>query len=63
MKTDLQKFKEFFDEMNIEYHIYTDGDENYMWIDDIHLVHNYAATLKIIFNDDDEFVKFETWGE
>lgn len=63
MKTDMQKFKEFFDEMNIEYHIYTDGDENYMWIDDAHLVLNYGATLKIIFDGDDKFVEFETWGE
>ena len=63
MKTDLEKFQKFFDEMNIKYHICTDEEESYMWIDDIHLAPNYAATLQIIFNGDGKFVEFETWGE
>lgn len=63
MKTDLEKFQKFFDNMNIKYSICTDEEESYMWIDDIHLVPNYAATLKIIFNGDGKFVEFETWGE
>lgn len=63
MKTDLQKFKEFFDEMNIKYRIYTDEKENYMWIDDVCLTPNYGALLKIVFNRDGKFVEFETWGE
>jgi hypothetical protein len=63
MKTDLQKFKEFFNEMNINYHIYTDEDESYMWIDDAYIAPNYCALLKIIFNSDGKFVEFETWGE
>ena len=63
MKTDLQKFKEFFDEMNIKCHIHITEYERYMWIDDVHLAPNYAASLYIRFNSDDEFVEFETWGE
>lgn len=63
MKTDLQKFKEFFDEMSIEYHIYTDEDESYMWMNDTCVAPNYGALLRIIFNSDGKFVEFETWGE
>lgn len=59
MKTDMQKFKDFFDEMNIKYYTY----EGRMWVDDIHLVDNYAATLEIKFDNNGKFVVFETWGE
>jgi hypothetical protein len=63
MKTDLQKFQEFFDEMNIKWHIYNNGYEQYMWIDDKHLCPHYGADLRIYFDDDDKFWKFETWGD
>ena len=65
MKTDLEKFQKFFDKMNIKNHMCTctDEEKSYMWIDDIHLAPNYAATLKIIFNGEGKFVEFETWGE
>lgn len=34
-----------------------------LWIDDQHLVPNYGAELKIYFDDNDKFWKFEAWGE
>ena len=43
MKTDLEKFQKFFDNMNIKYSICTDEEESYMWIDDIHLVPNMLS--------------------
>ena len=63
MKTDLQKFQDFLDKMNIKYHTYISEEEKYMWIDDTHLAVSYAPTLKIIFDNDDKFVEFEVWGE
>ena len=63
MKTDLQKFQEFLDEMNIKYHTYISEKDKYMWIDDTHLVVAYASTLKILFDNDDNFVKFEVWDD
>lgn len=59
MKTDFQRFQDFFDEMNIKYDIY----EGRMWVDDVHLAPNYSATLEIRFDNDGKFVEFETWGE
>ena len=63
MKTDLQKFQDFLDEMNIKYHTYISEEDKYMWIDDIHLAVPYVSTLKIIFDNNDNFSEFEVWGE
>lgn len=64
MKTDLQKFKEFFDEMNIEYVISTGCLGNkYIDVMSTHLADNYGATLFINFDKNEKFVQFETWGE
>ena len=59
MKTDWQKFRDFFDEMHIKHYTYK-GD---IWVDDIHLLPNYGASLYIKFDNDGKFVEFETWGE
>lgn len=64
MKTDLQKFQDLFDELNIEHKMlimYT-GDK-YIDVNSIHLMGNYGAALHIHFNCDEKFVEFETWGE
>ena len=58
MKTDLQKFKDLFDEMNIKYHVYDKG----IWIDDEHLSLPYIESLNIIFDDNGNFVEFDAWS-
>lgn len=58
MKTNLQKFKDLFDEMNIKYHVYDKG----IWIDDEHLRLPYIASLNIIFDDNGNFVEFDAWS-
>ena len=64
MKTDLQKFQDLFDELNIEYGIWIGCTGNkYIDVNSIHLIDNYGATLYIRFDDNEKFVKFETWGE
>lgn len=58
MKTDLQKFKDLFDEMNIKYHVYDEG----IWIDEEHLSLGFTASMDIIFDDNGNFVKFDVWS-
>lgn len=65
MKTDLQKFKDFFDELNIKY---TMQYNNYnhtesMYINSNYLYPCYGATLSVNFNEDGEFIEFEAYGE
>lgn len=63
MKTDLQKFQDLFDGLNIKYRTWIGRTEKYIDVHSIHLMDNYAATLYIWFDSDGKFVKFETWGE
>ena len=65
MKTDLQKFKDFFDELNIKYTVqYNDYNHTEsMCIDSNCLYQCYGATLYVDFNEDGKFIEFETYGE
>lgn len=63
MKTDLQKFQEFFDKMNIRYSTYRAGGNTYIDVDNIHLIHHDSASLSVCFDEDENFIEFETWGE
>lgn len=65
IETDLQKFKDFFDKMNIEYkiEIYKNGKMGLI-IDDKHVHYCWGNSVEIKFKIDDEsFIEFETWGE
>lgn len=64
--TDLEKFKNFFDEMGIEYHYFEypsanlaaiDIDEKYIYI-------SYGNSITINFElVSGKFIEFEAWGE
>lgn len=58
MKTDLQKFKELLDEMNIKYGVYNKN----ICVDEHHLSLSYLASLSIIFDDNGNFVEFDAWS-
>lgn len=63
--TDLQKFKDFFDSMNIEYEIKTyHNGKTGLIIDEQHTNNCRDTSIEIKFNTNNEsFVKFDTWGE
>ena len=64
MRTDLQEYKNFFDKMGIGYTI--EKHENEMislYINDEHIYYNYGNTICIRFDDEEDFVEFEAWGE
>lgn len=64
--TDIEKFKNFFDEMGIEYKEwkYDQINEIVLEIDKKHVYTGYSSELNINFNlDTGEFVEFEPWGE
>ena len=69
MKTDLQKFQEFLDGMNIKYCIDTgidmsaDKKRYVIGIDDVHLAAAWCPALNIVFDNDENFIEFEVWGE
>ena len=65
MKTDLQKYKEFFDEMNIGYRIYKHEKINAttLYIDRDYIYQGSANVIAIRFNGDESFMEFEAWGE
>lgn len=63
--TNLEKFKQFFDSMNIKYSI------NYTYYDDLieltidknHIYQSCSNTVKVMFTNDGKFVSFQGWGE
>ena len=59
--TDKEKFKSFFDELNIRY----DERQNIIFIKD-HIdddPERYGASLDLLFNEDGSFKMFSPWGE
>lgn len=65
MKTDLQKYKEFFDEMNVEYMIRKHEKINAitLYIDSGYIYQGSANVIAIRFNGDESFIEFEAWNE
>ena len=64
MKTDLQKYEDFFDEMGIGYTITKHENEMIsMDIDREHIYYFYNNSLCIRFDDEENFVEFQAWGE
>ena len=65
MKTDLQKYKEFFDEMNVGYRIYKHEKINAitLYIDKGYIYQGSANVIAIRFNGDESFIEFEAWKE
>lgn len=64
--TDIEKFKNFFDEMGIEYKEYKYDRTNkiVLEIGKKHVYTGYSNELNINFNlDTGEFIEFEPWGE
>ena len=58
--TDKEKFKSFFDELNIRY----DERQNIIFIEDhIEYEGRYGASLDLLFNEDGSFKMFSPWGE
>lgn len=65
-KTDLQKYKKFFDEMGIEYTVEKNvGHKKIttLTIDNSHIYRSYGNTIRINFDEDKNFIEFEAWGE
>ena len=69
MKTDLQRYKEFLDEIKIKYvekELLSDEDKilrRYLAIDNVHLEGSCDARLDIWFYEDGKFESFTPWGE
>ena len=64
--TDIEKFKNFFDDMGIEYkeYKYDRMREVVLEIDQKHVCTGYSNSLNINFKlDTGEFIEFEPWGE
>lgn len=64
--TDIEKFKDFFNEMDIEYKEckYDRTNEIVLEIDKKHVYTGYSNELNINFNlDTGKFIEFEPWGE
>lgn len=59
---DLQKFKDFFDEMNIKY-IERNGGNHCLSIHYSHICQSYGNAIDLIFDKNDNFIQFEAWGE
>jgi hypothetical protein len=63
--TDLEKFKQLFDSMNIEYLI----DDTYyvdyivLNIADNHVYQSYCNKVRVHFDKNGKFVEFQGWGE
>ena len=64
IKTDLQKYKDFFNEMKIGYTI-SKRHAEIICIDikEEHIYYSYGNSISIIFNNKEEFIEFEAWGE
>lgn len=64
MKTDLQKYKDFFDEMGIRYKVTKHQNEMIsLDINEEHIYYVYGNSICIRFNDEEEFVEFQAYGE
>lgn len=71
MKTDLQKYKEFFDNMNIKYEVENVEYEILnkkikqikLYIDDNYIYQSYCNSIAIIFDTDEKFIEFEAFGD
>lgn len=65
MKTDLQKFQKFFNEMNIQYHIYTDEMRRryIVSIDDVNLAVPWCSALNVLFDYNESFINFEAFSD
>lgn len=70
MKTDLQRYKEFLDEMKIKYVenelLSESGEEvfrRYLTIDNVHLEGSCDTRLDIWFYEDGKFESFTPWGD
>ena len=62
--TDLEKFKAFFDEMNIKYiKRENNGGNHCISIHYSHIYQSYGNAIDLIFDKDDNFIEFEAWGE
>ena len=61
-KTNLQKYKDFFDEMKIKYSIEEYDDEIWLCIDKKHIEYDYGNSITTIFNINGKFKKFEAYG-
>lgn len=62
---DLEKFKQLFDSMNIEYSIndtYYDGLIE-LKIADNHVYQSYGSMVRIMFDRNGKFIEFQGWGE
>ena len=59
--TDKEKFKSFFDKLDIKY---SERRQNIIFVEDhIDDEGRYGASLDIYFNDDGSFKMFSPWGE
>lgn len=63
MKTDLNKYKYFFNEMGIDYQVITHEHQIELRVDDKHIFHGYGNQLSVCFDLEEKFVEFEAWGE
>lgn len=64
--TDLEKFKNFFDEMGIKYRYveYPSANLAAIDIDEKHIYISYCNSITIDFElDSGKFIEFEAWGE
>lgn len=63
--TDLQKFKNFFDDMNIEYDVTEKSNGvKVLTINDKHIYYSYSNTIEVLFEPKHEdFIEFEALGE
>lgn len=63
--TDLEKFKQLFDSINIKYLINDTYYDNLieLTIDKNHIYQSCCNTVKVMFDNDGKFVNFQGWGE
>lgn len=70
MKTDLQKYKDFFDDMNVKYEIDNVEyeilgkkiNEIKLRIDANYIYQFYHNSIAIVFDTDEKFIEFEAFG-
>lgn len=64
MKTDLKKYKDFFDEMGIGYEVVKHQNEMIsLNINEEHIYYSYGNSICIRFDNEEKFVEFEAYGE
>lgn len=64
MKTDLQKYKDFFDEMGVGYTV-TKSKTGIIRLDinTNHIDYSYGNSITVVFDTDEKFGVFEAYGE